>query len=116
MSTSALDRSIQSEIAQGWRLEHATADSAILSRGKRVNNVLHLIVSIIFWVWSVVWFIFTMTGGVHRKMLIVAETGQVIEKPVENGDGGVPTWAKIVSGILAVLFVIVFIALVGGAA
>jgi len=99
MTTAILNKTIQSQIVQGWRLEHQDEGSAILSKGKRVNNILHLIVSLLLAPWAVVWLVFTLTGGVKRKMLTVNEHGGPIEKEIEGGE---PLWAKIVAGIIVV--------------
>jgi len=71
--------------------------------------VLHLIVSLFIGFWALIWFIFKMTGGVTRHMIRVDEAGNITTQPTENS--GNPTWAKIVSGLLTCLWVVLLVML-----
>lgn len=97
-----LQNVVQAEINSGKRVAYQTEDSVTLESGKRVNNVLHLVVSLFIGFWALVWFIFTMTGGIKREQITVDEDGNVNRQTIQGGE--VPTWAKIVSGILVLLW------------
>ena len=103
-----LQNVVQSEVNQGKRVEYQTDDSVTLSSGKNVNNVLHLILSIFIGPWAVVWMIFAFTGGVKRERYTVDETGNV---NLAQLPGGTPTWAKVVSTVLAVIWLILIVTL-----
>lgn len=97
-----LQNIVQSEINNGSRIEYQTADSVTLAKGKRVNNVLHLILSLIIAPWAIVWAIFAFTGGLKRERIYVDESGAVNRSTVSSSE---PTWAKVVSLIIVVLWV-----------
>lgn len=102
-----LARVVQAEIAQGARVESQTGQSAVLARGRRVNHVLHLLLSIVtVGLWFIVWIIVSLSGGEKRKMVSVDEYGNVSTQQL--GGGGLSP-LMIVGGIvlvLAVLYVI----------
>lgn len=105
-----LQSMVNSEVMTGARLEYATSESAIISRGKKVSHVLHLIVSILIGPWSIVWVIFEFTGGVKREQIRVDEQGNVFR--TEAPDSGNSTGWKIASVVVLVLWlVLAFVAL-----
>ena len=61
-----------------WRVESQTDYSAVLVKGKPVNHVLHLILSVIsLGIWLVVWIIMAISGGEKRFMLTVDAYGNI---------------------------------------
>lgn len=110
-SSRSLNNVVQGEINDGARVVYQTSDAVTLERGKRVNNVLHLIVSLFIGPWAVVWAIFTFTGGVRRERIAVDESGNVNRTALAGS--GVPTWAKVVSAGLAVLWILLLAVLFG---
>lgn len=100
----ALNNLVQSEVNRGARVEYQTGDSVTLATGKRVNHILHLIVSIIIAPWSVVWAIFEWTGGLRREVIRLDANGAIIREPVAGS--GNPMWAKIVSAGIVLLWLV----------
>jgi hypothetical protein len=105
-ATRRLQNVVQGEINTGKRVVYQTEDQVTLESGKRVNHVLHLIVSLIFWPWSIVWLIFELTGGQKREQVWVDDAGSVNRREIAGIEN--PMWAKIVAGIIVVLGVLFF--------
>ena len=64
----SIDHQIASYLAQGWRLESRTAYSANMVKGKRVNHVLHLLLSVVtLGLWLPVWLVVALVGGGRRE-------------------------------------------------
>jgi len=81
-----LSRQVQTEVAQGGRIESRGDYDATVVSGHRVNHVLHLILSIVtlgFWV--IVWIIISLTGGEKRTLISVDEFGAVNVQRVGGG-------------------------------
>lgn len=77
----ALDARIAQYIAQGWRFEGRYGNQATIAGGRRVNHILHLILSIItFGLWLIVWLIMGMAGGEKRRVLTLQPDGTVTDK------------------------------------
>lgn len=75
-----LAQTVAKTLAQAgkWRVESQTDYNAILVKGKPVNHVLHLILSIIsFGIWLIVWIIMAISGGEKRFMLTVDAYGNI---------------------------------------
>lgn len=59
---SALAQAVAREVAGGgWRIESQTDQQAVLVKGKDINHVLHLIISVLtcgmwLFVWPIVWY------------------------------------------------------------
>lgn len=71
-----LARQIQSAAATGARVESQSDFQAIVVRGKPVNHVLHLIITLLtIGLWGIVWIVLVVTGGEKREMLVVDEWG-----------------------------------------
>jgi hypothetical protein len=99
----ALARAVQGEVMQGARVESQTGFSAVLVRGRRVNHVLHLLLSIFtVGLWVIVWIILSLSGGEKRKMITVDEYGNIASQPL-GGGGFHPGMA--VGIIILVIFV-----------
>ena len=77
----ALDRQLQLQGAQGWRIETRSDFQATIAKGKALNNTLHLLLTIFtFGVWGIVWIILALTGGVKRRMITIDEFGNPVEQ------------------------------------
>jgi Na+-transporting NADH:ubiquinone oxidoreductase subunit NqrC len=65
-------------VAQGWRIESQLPNQIVLVSGKRVNHVLHLLLTLVtFGLWSIVWIIVGVTGGERRRVLTREPDGSV---------------------------------------
>jgi hypothetical protein len=65
-----LDEQIASYLTKGWRIESRTDHSAVLVKGKRVNHLLHLVLSLVtFGLWLPVWLIVAIAAGEKREHL-----------------------------------------------
>lgn len=74
----ALDRAVAQELATGAQLESQTSTNAVLRRGKPVNHILHLILSVLTaGIWLIVWAILVATNKPQRIVLSLNEQGQV---------------------------------------
>ena len=57
-------------IRQGWRIETETDELVVLVTGRRVNHILHLLLTLItVGIWVLVWIILVVTGGEKRKVI-----------------------------------------------
>ena len=78
----ALDRAVANELAAGAELVSQTSTSAVLTKGKKVNHILHLILSVITaGIWLIVWAILVATNKPQRIVLFVTDQG-VVERTV----------------------------------
>src|SRR3954453_16897927 len=78
---SHLAQAIQREVAAGARVESRTDTDAIIVVGKRVNHVLHLILTLVTCLlWGVVWIALVALGGEKRVSLQVDEYGNVLRQ------------------------------------
>lgn len=74
----ALAQAVANAVARGARVESQSDYQAVVVYGKRVNHVLHAILSIftlLFWV--IVWVLLVVTGGEKRNLIQVDEFGNV---------------------------------------
>jgi hypothetical protein len=66
----AFDQELSHWLAKGWRIESRTTTSAVLVKGKPVNHVLHLLLSLVtVGLWIPVWILLTIAGGEKRKRI-----------------------------------------------
>lgn len=73
-----LARTIQTQIVGGARIESQTDFQAVMLKGKPINHVLHLILTLVtFGFWGIVWLVLALTGGVKRSIVSVDEFGFV---------------------------------------
>lgn len=73
-----LARALQTQIAQGARIESQSDFQAVVVKGKHINHVLHLIITLVtFFLWGIVWLIMAVTGGEKRSIVAVDEYGNV---------------------------------------
>ena len=78
-----LNAEIEKFIAQGSRIESRTDFQAVLVRGRPVNHILHLLLSVLtLGVWLVVWVILSISGGEERSLLQVDEDGNGIRRKI----------------------------------
>ena len=78
-----LDRTLSGRAAQGWRIENRSDFQATVATGKKLNNVLHLILTILTaGLWAIVWIILAITGGIKRHLLTVDEYGNVGDQKI----------------------------------
>lgn len=64
---------------QGGRVESQTDFQAVVVTGKKVNHVLHLILTLVtFGLWAIVWLGLAVFGGESRHMVSVDVYGQVL--------------------------------------
>jgi hypothetical protein len=72
----ALGRAIHTQVAQGARVESQGDYQAVLVRGHRPNNMLHLFLTIVtFGLWLFVWLGLAAFGGEKRTSTSVDEWG-----------------------------------------
>lgn len=73
-----LAQTVSSEIAQGARIESQSEYQAVLVRGKPINHILHLILTLVTCgIWGIVWIILASTGGEKRSVASVDDFGNV---------------------------------------
>jgi hypothetical protein len=73
-----LARTIAHQVVTGARVESQSEFQAVLVRGKPVNHVLHLILTLVtFTLWGWVWIALAIFGGEKRSMITVDEYGNV---------------------------------------
>ena len=73
-----LGRHIASMVAQGFRVESQSDFQAVMVKGKDVNHILHLILSLVTaGIWLLVWLLLIATGGEKRSMITVDNFGNV---------------------------------------
>ena len=71
-----LARTLQGQIASGARIESQSDFQAVIVKGKPVNNVLQLILTVVtFFLWAPIWIALVIFGGEKRSMVSVDEYG-----------------------------------------
>jgi hypothetical protein len=86
---SALDARIARELAGGAMLESQAGYNAVLIKGKKVNHILHLILSLITaGIWLIVWLVLVITNKRQRIVLFVNEEGVVQTTVTQVGTAG----------------------------
>lgn len=62
---SILDKQIIFYASLGWRLDTQTDFAAVFSSGKRLNHILHLILSLVtFGIWIIFWIVMGLTNKI----------------------------------------------------
>jgi hypothetical protein len=75
-----LDRALQLEGAHGWRIETRSDFQATIAKGNRLNNTLHLLLTIFTaGLWGIVWIGLAIFGGIKRRMITIDEYGNIID-------------------------------------
>lgn len=78
-----LARAIQTQVATGGRVESQSDFQAVIVKGKPVNNVLQLILTLLtLGLWGIVWIALLAFGGEKRSMVTVDEFGNVAVQKV----------------------------------
>lgn len=73
-----LGQAVQAGILRGGRIESQSDYQAVLVFGKRVNHILHLLLSVLLLgIWLIVWILLIATGGERRELVAVDEAGNV---------------------------------------
>lgn len=71
-----LARTLTGQIAAGGRVESQSDFQAVVVTGKKVNHVLHLILTLVtLGFWAFVWIGLAIFGGEKRSMVVVDEYG-----------------------------------------
>lgn len=74
----ALDQELMTMLTRGGRVEARTPTSAVVSTGKPVNHILHLLITVLLiGLWLPVWIIIAIDGGEKRTTVSVDENGHV---------------------------------------
>ena len=74
-----LHKHVIQEVANGWKLEVETEFEAVLSRGKRVNHILHLLLTLLtLGFWIIPWVFMAAGSGEKRETISVDECGNTI--------------------------------------
>ncbi len=85
----ALDSRVARELAEGGNLESQTGYNAVIVKGKKVNHILHLILSVLTaGVWLIVWAILVLTNKRQRIVLHVNDEGVVETTVTQVGTAG----------------------------
>jgi hypothetical protein len=72
----ALARLVTAQVANGARVESQSDYQAVLVHGHRLNNTLHLILTLVtLGVWGIVWLLLALFGGEKREVASVDEWG-----------------------------------------
>jgi hypothetical protein len=99
-SSRALGDAVARAVAKGSRVEFQNETTAVLVRGRRVNHVLHAIVSVFtlgIWLW--IWLPMTIFGGEKRTTLTVDSNGAVNEAESK----GSPAVKWVAAGVLGLI-------------
>jgi len=73
---SILEKQIISYVSRGWRLDTQTDFAAVLSSGKRLNHILHLLLSIVtFGIWIIFWIVMGLTNKIATRTIKVDKFG-----------------------------------------
>lgn len=79
----SLASAITSQVAKGGRVESQGDFNAVIVKGKDVNHVLHLILSLLtFGGWLLVWIALVIFGGENRTMLTIDDYGNTLVQKV----------------------------------
>lgn len=78
-----LAQAVQAQVVQGGRIESQSDFQAVIIKGKPVNHVLHLILTLVtfsFWLW--VWIALAIFAGEKKSIVSVDEYGNVLVQKV----------------------------------
>ncbi len=74
----ALDARVARELSDGGTLESQSGFTAVVVKGRRVNHVLHAILSLLTaGIWLIVWLLLVLTNKRQRVVLLVNEDGGI---------------------------------------
>ena len=78
-----LDAAVHRAEADGWRVESRSDVQATLAKGKKLNNTLHLVLTIVtVGIWGIVWFALWITGGIEHRLITVDQYGGIVDSAV----------------------------------
>lgn len=78
-----LDAEVAEWIREGWRVESRSSFQAVMVSGRRVNHLLHLVISLVtVGLWIFIWIVLVLTGGENRELLLVDAYGQISSEEV----------------------------------
>ena len=78
-----LDAEVAEWIREGWRVESRSSFQAVMVSGRRVNHLLHLVISLVTaGLWIFIWIVLVLTGGENRELLLVDAYGQISSEEV----------------------------------
>ena len=78
-----LDAEMAEWIREGWRVESRSSFQAVMVSGRRVNHLLHLVISLVTaGLWIFIWIVLVLTGGENRELLLVDAYGQISSEEV----------------------------------
>jgi hypothetical protein len=78
-----LARTVANQVASGARVESQSDFQAVVVKGKSVNHVLHLILSLVtIGFWAIIWIALAIFGGEKRSMVTVDEYGNAAVQKV----------------------------------
>jgi hypothetical protein len=73
---SILEKQVISYVSRGWRLDTQTDFAAVFSSGKRLNHILHLILSLVtFGFWIIFWIVIGLTNKIAITTVSVDKFG-----------------------------------------
>ena len=73
---SILEKQIIFYASAGWSLETQTEFAAVMSSGKRLNHILHLLLSIVtFGFWLIVWLFLLMVNRITKLTISIDKFG-----------------------------------------
>ena len=74
--TQILHKHVILEASNGWRVEVETEFEAVLSKGHRVNHILHLLISVVtLGLWIIPWIFISLLSGEKRETISVDDFG-----------------------------------------
>jgi hypothetical protein len=75
---SLLEKQVISYVSRGWRLDTQTDFAAVLSSGKRLNHILHLILSLVtFGFWIIFWIVMGLFNKIAITTVSVDKFGNI---------------------------------------
>ena len=71
-----LDWEVGLRVLEGYRVESQTDFQAMLVKGRRINHLLHFLITVFtFGLWLIVWLLLIAFGGERRELVRVDEQG-----------------------------------------
>lgn len=78
-----LDAEVAEWIREGWRVESRSNFQAVMVSGRRVNHLLHFVISLATaGIWIFVWILLALAGGENRELLLVDAYGRISSEEV----------------------------------
>lgn len=76
-----LANAVATNVAQGYRVESQTDETAVLVKGQQTNHVLHLILSLLTCgFWAIVWIAMVVINKERRIILRLDDYGNVLHQ------------------------------------